>query len=379
MFKNLKTICFSFTLFSFLLIQANTNKKKILTIGGAQKDILLLSKKNQNTFLLKGQKIELENPDETSFPGGGAVNGAIAFKKLDYDVSTFLKIGNDKTGKFFIKELEKRNISTDDIIISPKFGTGTSYLIPTDDGDNSVLVYRGTNEHLKIDEIPNKSIAKSFLIYITSLSKESIQILQPVLDEARKNNTIIALIPTKAQLTQECETLKKSLEYVDILFLNKREAILLSKNLPTNITKSENESTYPKLLKHEFVLEEFVKQIIKFGPKIIVVTNGSDGAYVATNDTLFYHPSISTTVISTTGAGDAFASTFTAELFKEKNSINSINNEDVEKAICYGILNSTSVISHLSANEGLLSQEKLDEKFKENKTNLIQKFSLEQY
>ena len=376
MFKNLKLISISLTLFSFLSIQAETNKKKILTIGGAQKDVLLISKKDQNAFLLKGQKIELENPHETSFPGGGAVNGAIAFKKLDYDVSTFLKIGNDKTGKFFIKELEKRNISTDNIIISPKFGTGTSYLIPTDDGDNSVLVYRGTNEHLKEDEIPKKSIANSFLIYITSLSKDSIQILQPVLNEAIKNNTITALIPTKAQLMQECETLKKSLESVDILFLNKREAQLLSSNLENDNKKLEDKNKLPKLLKHEFVLEEFVKQIIKFGPKIVIVTNGSDGVYVATKNSLFYHPAISTTVISTTGAGDAFASTFTAELFKEKNSINSINDENIEKAICYGVLNSASVIGRLSANEGLLSQKELDGKFEVNKTDLIQKFNL---
>ena len=42
------------------------------------------------------------------------------------------------------------------------------------------------------------------------------------------------------------------------------------------------------------------------GPKTVVITNGSNGVYVATEKEIIFHPSIKTKVVDTVGAGDSW-------------------------------------------------------------------------
>ena len=103
------------------------------------------------------------------------------------------------------------------------------------------------------------------------------------------------------------------------------------------------------------------------GPKVVVITNGSNGVYAATKDGGFFHPSIKTNAISPVGAGDSFGSCFIAHLMMRASISDALRN---------GIANSASVINHIGAKEGLLDRNALAEKVKVLPPHLLQTFSI---
>ena len=94
-------------------------------------------------------------------------------------------------------------------------------------------------------------------------------------------------------------------------------------------------------------------ELIKsYGPKIVVITDGSRGASFY-DGTSFYHQKIvkEKKHLDTTGIGDVFNSTFSAGLLFYKG--------DIVKAARLASRNAASKISHLGAQNGLLSKKEL--------------------
>ena len=370
--------------------------KKALTIGGAQKDIFIRHKGSTNIDNpSKKKKIEIQNPETYTSTGGGAINGAIAFKRLGFAASTFLMLGRDESSKFFLRKLEAEGINTSDIIYSENNGTGVSFIVPAGQVDNSVLIYRGANEHLRPEDLPIKAIKSSDVVYLTSLGGESKNIFLPAVRTAKKGKAIVAVNPGSRQIRKDSETLKKALPYIDIIMLNNAETkhliyelVRLNPELQQILDKGNNNhkgDDAPELLNQQityegitFNLSQFFKIILDLGPKVAVVTNGSQGVYVATKKNIYFFPGLPVNVVNTTGAGDAFNSTFVATLLKyNKNLDEALENGCIEKAIVFGALNSSSVISFLDTNKGLLNQDELELKSQYLQENLLQKFSFE--
>ena len=114
-----------------------------------------------------------------------------------------------------------------------------------------------------------------------------------------------------------------------------------------------------------FNLLHFFKEVHARGPKTIVVTNGAEGVYVSSENTIYFHPSIPIKIVNTLGAGDAFGSTFVAGLALYKS---------VEMAIRCGIVNSLSVITHKDAKSGLLHKDELEYELSKLDHSLLRKF-----
>jgi sugar/nucleoside kinase (ribokinase family) len=85
-----------------------------------------------------------------------------------------------------------------------------------------------------------------------------------------------------------------------------------------------------------------------------VITDGPDGAYASDGETRLKMPLYPDPEPpkERTGAGDAFASTFVGALIKGNN---------LEGALQWAPINSMNVVQHVGAQDGLLSQEKLEE------------------
>lgn len=363
---------------------------KIITFGGATRDIFIhyehaqtvawSSKEEIKAFLLlqEGTKVEISSIEYST--GGGATNSATSFKRLGFEVTTIIKVGNDEQGKAIIAQLATEDIK---VFECPKssISTGISYIIPAADGDNTVLAFRGANAHISSDEFPFEALANTDALYITSLSKQSAQLLLPVAKYAKEKGVFVANNPGISQLSSGIDTLQASLPFIDVFILNSNEAQQFMTSL-SGISSTKNHeyaftqqhATLPPLLATPwqcknvcFSLIQYFNIIEELGPKIIVVTDGAHGVYVYTNKTIYYHPSLPIKVVNTLGAGDAFGSCFFASLL-QKNPI--------EQAIINGLLNSTSVISYLDAKTGLLTQEILKAKAKEATHFLLQKFTL---
>ena len=90
--------------------------------------------------------------------------------------------------------------------------------------------------------------------------------------------------------------------------------------------------------------------------QIIVITDGGRGAYAYDGHKFYFCPVFEGPVVSTLGAGDAFASTFCAAL--DRNKLN------IGKALMYASVNSAGVVSEFGATQGLLTFEQIEEKLK---------------
>ena len=112
--------------------------------------------------------------------------------------------------------------------------------------------------------------------------------------------------------------------------------------------------------------EEDIKKLLEsvraLGPKIIIITDGPEGAYMLNGEETWFMPPFpdEKPPYERTGAGDAFSSTFVAALAL---------GEDPLRALSWGPVNSMSVVQHIGAQEGLLSREKLEEYLKKAPAN----------
>ena len=372
--------------------------KKVLTIGGATKDVFLdqqgadfmsiFKKESESQYMLfkSGDKIEVK--DLLYFSGGGATNSAVSFKKQGFNTSCFCKIGDDEDGKFILNDLKNENINTICIKTTTKIQSGISFIINSIHGERTIFAYRGANGYLEKKDIPSDLIQKSDQIYITSLSYDSAKLLPDIVKLAHKNKIPVAINPGISQLAKGTHELKECLKYIDILIMNSDEAksflIALvssddtykeifksSKNinplLNQNLGKPNLIQLAPLHENYHFNIRKFFKETLKMGPKIVVITDGENGVYVAHKNTIIFHPSIKTKVKDTLGAGDAFGSGFVGSLLTGKS---------LEQALKRGILNASSVINLTGAKPGLLNKNQLEKMEKKLKQNLIKKFNL---
>jgi len=136
------------------------------------------------------------------------------------------------------------------------------------------------------------------------------------------------------------EALRKLLTLVDLLVVNDSEARLLA--------------NHPNLIRA-------AKIILEMGPKKLVIKKGEHGSLLITRDTIFVAPAFPLENISDpTGAGDTFAGGMVGYLSR----VNSINDEELKKAIIYGSVLASFCVEKFSV-DGLLSlnDSKINDRF----------------
>lgn len=138
------------------------------------------------------------------------------------------------------------------------------------------------------------------------------------------------------------DELVETLKLVDVLVFNDSEARLMA-----------NE---PNLIKA-------AKQIIKMGPRCIIIKKGEHGALMVTENTIFSAPAYPLENINDpTGAGDSFAGGFVGWLAKTDD----ISDENLKKAVIYGSTMASFCVEEFSI-QGLLSLSylKIKDRFRE--------------
>ena len=338
------------------------SNKRILVIGGATLDNIITyeemetmvhkRREAETAYLLLEEGAKIEVTEQCSFSGGGATNTAVSFQRLGFDVSLFCKVGHDNVGQFIVEELSQCGVDTSLVARSDQVGTASSFVVPSLQGDRTVFAYRGANATMVPNELPLKAIPEYDLIYITSLSKQSAQCLPHIVSEAKKHQVQVAINPGISQLKLGGSFLKDALDGIEILLLNYEEAQQFMRSL-MELDKTDQYGGGAMLDAAEqatptFNLKHFFREVMALGPTIVVVTNGQEGVYVATEDRLYFHDGVDVEVVNTLGAGDSFSSSFVGALQL---------GVDVCSAMRWGVVNSASVIQHPDAKTGLLTQE----------------------
>ena len=372
---------------------------KVLTIGGGTQDVylryegadtMLISHKHiEQSYMIFKSDTKIEVEELCYFTGGGSTNSAVSFQRLGFQATCFCKVGNDNPGAAISANLAAEGVQTECIVTTNNHPSGQSFVLNSLKGERTIFAFRGANGHLTTSEIPLTCLAESAFVYITSLSHDSALILPDIVKLCKERSIPVAINPGTSQLTKGTATLKDSLPFIDTFILNSAEArIFMTALIETDsyyeraleclegdvLCSPDLLDRMPNLLRgpipHENIflnIRSFFKEILSLGTKTVVVTDGKYGVYVAHGDTIYFYPSIKTEVVDTLGAGDSFGSCFVGCR---------LQGDSIPDALRYGIVNSSSVISHFGAKPGLLTKAELQKQAKKAPLDRLQTFKL---
>ncbi len=343
----------------------------VITIGSATMDVFVESddanivsvytKNKKSEFMSYPYGAKVEITDFTSKVGGGGINTAVNFANLGYNTSAIFKIGDDIYSDGILESFKNKKVDLSNIVQDSNLSTGFSIILVSFQGDRTVLAHRGANAQLKKSDINFDAIKNAKLLYIAPLNGDSTKVLDDIANFARENNVFVCFNAGSSSLKKGFNYLKEILENANIVVMNKEEASLATQ---IQVRPDTREEKFSEELIHPDIKEMFNK--LKVGEsQIIVITDGGKGAYAYDGEDYYYCPVFEGPVVSTLGAGDAFASTFCAALGR--------TNKDIGKALMYASVNSAGVVSEFGATQGLLTFEQIEEKLKLNQSYTYQK------
>lgn len=310
----------------------------VITFGSATQDIFLelpLSEDILKEFNAKkyfclplGDKLLVD--EMQFFSGGGGTNVACSLANLGLKTAYYGKIGDDASGKIILADLAKFGVSSKFCFKDKSLPTAISFVISCG-SDRTILVYKGACHFLAKSEIKFKEAQKTKWFYLAPFYEKTAELFSALVDFAKEKNIKIAVNPSIYQIEKNDQDFISSFSKIDILFLNKEEAVILTKAPEASI-------------------EELFIAIRKICPGIIVITQGDKGAVVFEGENLYRAYIYKVAIEDKTGAGDSFASGFMAGLLRENN---------IEYAIRLGMINSAKNISQKGAKIGLLNKAEL--------------------
>lgn len=347
-----------------MLARANIVKMKhysIVTVGSAVQDIMfetnqaetLANPKPDPTKLQLigfeyGAKIRSDNV-QLLF-GGGAANTAVVLAKLGIPAATLLRVGTDGTGDAVIKELRKHKVDTSLVQRDSQIPTGLSFLVvETKTNEHVAFAHYGANTHLEISPRTIRRFNTDWF-YVSSLSmRDWPRAMRRLLTTKAK----LAWNPGATQLAAPLTTLRPLLRRTEILIVNRDEATELAMRLgavrtgkkfahkrrrTVNVANTAGQALPILMLAHALAAT---------GPRICVITDGRAGSYACKDSHLYYQPTAKRKPKDTTGAGDAFGSSFVAAIIKRPH--------DLPLALKIATVNATAQVDEIGAQTGLLS------------------------
>ncbi|HRH22902.1 MAG TPA: carbohydrate kinase family protein [Candidatus Paceibacterota bacterium] len=273
-----------------------------------------------------GDKIPYESVDIVPAVGNSA-NAAVSASRLGLSSYLIANIGGDQNGKECLETLSKDKVKTKYVTVHKKMITNYHYVLWYGD-ERTIMV--------KHQEYPYAlpSIDEPRYLYLSSLGGNSYEYHMEIARYLEKHPKVkLVFQPGTFQMKLGFEKLKPLYEKSEIFFCNVEEA--------QRILGTEEKD-----------IKTLLTNMRAKGPKTVVITDGPKGAYAFDGAQALFMPPYPDTkpALERTGAGDAFASTFTCALILGKS---------LEEALRWAPINSMSVVQDIGAQRGLLTQKQL--------------------
>ncbi len=291
-----------------------------------------LNNENCELCVRYGDKVPYESVEICNAVGNSA-NAAVSASRLGLNSALYSYVGGDQNGRDCLSSLEKDGVITKYVHVDPSNKTNYHYVLWYDVDRTILIKHEHFNYDFKLDDKPK-------WIYLSSLGENTIPFQTQIVDFVEQNPEInLAFQPGTFQLRMDQNLLNRIYKNTKIFCCNVEEAQKIL---------SENSRDLKILL----------EKISELGPKIVIITDGINGAYAYESDKpedFWFMPVYPHEPIERTGAGDAFFSTLVSALAMGKS---------LDKALTWGPINSMSVVQQVGAQKGLLAREKLEEYLK---------------
>jgi len=270
---------------------------------------------------------------------GNAANNAVGMARLGFNNAIYTNLGNDESSNNALEIFAKEKVGLDLVVKNSDKPSNLSIVINYE-GERVILVH-----HEKWDyKLPQIEPPK--FIYYTSVAEDHESLNNEIVEYVSKNNIKLGFNPGTYQIKKGLEILKPVLKVTYALIINKLEA---GRILGVIIQQEKRDDEEVKVL-----LKKFIEQ----GVQNVVITDGPIGTYAYNGENYYYLKPNNVPIVERTGTGDAFSTGFMAGLIAE---------QPVNQAMRWGALNSESVLQHIGARAGLLTQEQMTDKLQEYK------------
>jgi len=276
-----------------------------------------------------GTKIPYE--EEIEVPGvGNAANAAVAASKLGMQTGFLSDVGSDEVGEKIIRSLHAHKVSTE--FVRVHMGLRSNYHYVLWYGADRTILIKHEDYPYNWPEI--RSYQKPEWIYLSSIAESGEPIHRGLSKYLKENPEIkFAFQPGTFQIREGHTKLSGLYERCSIFAANKEEF--------QQILHSTSSSE-----------KELITKMHKLGPKTVLLTDGPNGAFASDGTRIVFmspYPDPQPPV-DRTGAGDAYATTFTVAIAK---------GHSLEDALAWAGINSMGVVQKIGAQAGLLTSAEL--------------------
>lgn len=227
--------------------------------------------------------------------GGQAANTIFALSQMGFKTGFIGKVGEDEEGEFLINSL-----GGVDVLQMKRSGrSGMLFSIQQyDDSERCMFVFPNANDTLTVSDVDLDYFNSAKILHLSSFVgdisfKTQKYILKHVLPAV-----LVSFNPGEIYARKGLKRLLVFFKRSFIVFLSENEVFLLT---------------------FEDDYKIGAKELLKLGPKIIVVTLGSQGSYILSEKEEYSIPPYKVNkIIETTGAGDVYNAGFLAGLLLKK-------------------------------------------------------------
>jgi sugar/nucleoside kinase (ribokinase family) len=321
-------------------------KIDILAIGDIATDVFIRIKEAEETCdpqsghcklcLNFGGKIPYESAD-ISYAVGNSSNVAVSASRLGVSSALMANMGDDQNGIDCLNVLKKEKVDTTFIKIEKGKPTNYHYVLWYGD-ERTILVKHEKYEYEWTKTKESEEYHSPTWVYLSSLGENSIHFHDEIVNYLKRHTKVrLAFQPGTYQIKLGTDSLKEIYQRSEIFFSNKDEA--------KRILKTDEQN-----------LQKLLHKIHDLGPKVVVITDGVDGAYSYDGKEILFMKSFPINPIESTGAGDAFSSAFMTAILLGK---------EIKDALIWGSANASSVMMQIGPHKGLLNKEQIEDYIKE--------------
>lgn len=302
----------------------------VLTIGDIKLDTFImipdasvrcdLRERDCKLCLDYGAKIPVD--DATTAIAGSAPNVAVGISRTGKHAGVVSTMGPDITHDLAVKFLKHNLVETR--FIKTEAGRHSSFA--------AVLSFRGESTQLAVHghadyRLPSP-LPKTSWLHVSELGTGYERLYKEINGHARKSGIRVSFNPGQVQLKEKKKELFMLIAASEVLFVNRREALMLLDLSPSTAVTT------------------ILTKLYTLGADDVVMTDGVDGAYAYDGKSAYFVPAFPGKRVEATGAGDAFTSGYLAALLHKKSP---------DEALRWGSVNAASVIGTIGPTDGLLT------------------------